>query len=108
MRRLLLLLLGMDAFRDRPMGTSADSLETLVEGEERRLRHPRTCTLKAKPRSQFNTIMDLDVSISPLVTREFTDVVLTGFGAEYVQHSDSIFLILNLSQADTFDERLRR
>ncbi|PBK98913.1 hypothetical protein ARMGADRAFT_483441 [Armillaria gallica] len=28
--------------------------------------------------------MDLDVSISPLVTREFTDVALTGFGAELI------------------------
>ncbi len=35
--------------------------------------------------------MDLDISISPLVTREFTVVVLAGFGVEYVEHSDSIF-----------------
>ena len=39
--------------------------------------------------------MDLDISISPLVTREFTAVVLAGFGAEYVQHSDSIFPVLS-------------
>ncbi len=52
--------------------------------------------------------MDLDIPISPLVTREFTVVVLAGFGAEYVQHPDSIFPVLNLLQADTFDERLRR
>ncbi len=49
----------MNAFRDRGMGTSADSLETLVKGEERRLRHPRTWTLKAKPRSQFDPTLSL-------------------------------------------------
>ncbi len=57
-----------DAFRDKAMGASADSLETLVKAEERRLRHPRTWTLKAKPRSQFDSTLSLASALSSWIS----------------------------------------